>query len=214
MINISPERLNLLRQSAPATPAYAMPQRSGYSRFDPTQRGAGLASEGYSIDRPDEAFAYFKRMQTNPHNVNERNLLTNIKRYAANNKGSWDDPRYVTQALDWHFRNQQRNNQKEPGLGILGTIAPIAAGFIPGVGPALSAAISTGVGAATGGLKGALLGAASSLIGPSIKLPGGVGNALKAPVKAATTVAKQFANPLTAARQVASSSLSGMNRRG
>jgi hypothetical protein len=214
VINITPEQRNALLARAPATPSYAMPgAASGYQRFDFRQRGAGLASEGYSIDRPDEAFNYFKRMQANPHNVNERNLLTNVQRYGAANPGSWDNPQYVTQALDWHFRNQQRNNQKTPGLGILGTLAPIAAGFIPGVGPALSAALSTGIGAATGGWKGALLGAASSVIGPSIKVPGGVGNALAHPIKAAASVAKQFANPATAARAVASKGVSSLGGR-
>lgn len=213
MINISPEHLSRLRQSAPATPSYAMPQRSGYSRFDPTQKGAGLASEGYSIDRPDEAFAYYKRMQSNPHNVNETNLLKNVQRYAANNKGSWEDPRYVTQALDWHFRNQQRNNQKvHSPLGPLGAIAPIAAGFIPGIGPGLSAAIGAGFGGLTGGWKGALLGGLSSAIGPSIKV-GSIGNALKSPIATATNVAKQFSNPTVAARQIASSGISRLGGR-
>lgn len=45
---------------------------------------------------------------------------------------------------------------------IVGTVAPIAAGFIPGVGPALGAAIGAGGGLlAGGGLKGALLGGAT-----------------------------------------------------
>lgn len=52
---------------------------------------------------------------------------------------------------------------------LLGTVAPIAAGFIPGIGPLASAAIGAGNGLLTGGgLKGALLGG----------LTGGAGNLL------------------------------------
>lgn len=52
---------------------------------------------------------------------------------------------------------------------LLGTVAPIAASFIPGVGPALGAAIGAGGGLLSGGgLKGALLGGATGALGSGL----------------------------------------------
>lgn len=135
------------------------------ARFDFRVRGSGLASQGYSIDRPDEALAYYKRMASTPHNASEKKLVSDVQRYAAgrdlNNAG------VAAEAVDYVFRERQRGNQKENGflsstLGkIITTAAQIGASFIPGVGPAVSAGIGAVTGGIQGGLKGAVLGGVS-----------------------------------------------------
>lgn len=202
---IAPSKPNALR-AAPQNTAPA------YRRFDFTQWGTGLDSQGIARDA-NKVRDFYGQVTSMPSNPYRAGIIQGVDRYRRNNPGNPSDSMWLTNAIDWYFRDQQRNNQKVHGLGPLGVIAPIAASFIPGIGPALSTAISTGIGAATGGWKGALLGGLGSMVAPSINLPGGVSNALRAPVSAATSVARQFANPATLGRQIASTGIGQVNKR-
>lgn len=183
----------------------------GPNRYDYTAEGSGLWSVG--IDRGDpqavnKAISWYQ--------AQDPSTRAEIGALGGRNV---NDPVGLLNTIDQRQRDVARNIQKENGFfdstfgKILGTALPFAAGFIPGIGPMASAAIGAGLGGAQGGLKGALLGGASSLVGPSIKMPGGLGSLVRAPVQAATNVAKQFANPATFARQIASSGIGSLNNR-
>jgi hypothetical protein len=183
----------------------------GPNRYDYTAEGSGLWSVG--IDRQDpqainKAVSWYQSQD--PGTRAELGSLAG---------GNMNNPVGFLNAIDQRQRDVARNIQKENGFfdstfgKILGAALPIAAGFIPGVGPMASAAIGAGLGGAQGGFKGAVMGGLGSLVGPSIRLPGGLGGALRAPVQAATNVAKQFANPMVAARQLTASGIGSLNRR-
>jgi len=183
----------------------------GDNRYDFTAPGSGLWSVG--IDRGDpqainKALAWYQSQ--------DPSTRAEIGALGGRNV---NDPVGLLNTIDQRQRDVARNIQKENKFfdttfgKILSTALPIAAGFIPGVGPLTSAAIGAGLGGAQGGIKGALLGGASSLIGPSISTPGGIASLVNAPVRAATSVAKQFANPATFARQLASSGIGSLDQR-
>ena len=96
------------------------------------------------------------------------------------------------------------------GLGAL--VPGLAMMAFPGAGLA-KIATSTAIGGLGGGVKGALLGGLGSALAPNISVPGGLSSLARAPVQAATNVVKQFANPLTFARQAASSGIGSLNQR-
>lgn len=225
-IQISPAQLAQLRARAPsragsnALMGAASPARSGYggatfggggggrNRYDHTQWGGGLYSIGI-----DPAQAGFQDQVKNWYDRQPANARAEVDSYWNRNQRTGNAGFDLANAVDWRQRDVARKIKIEHNpLGPLGTIAPIAASFIPGLGPLASAAIGAGIGGITGGWKGALLGGLTSAIGPSIKV-GSIGNALAHPIQTATSVAQQFANPVTAARQIASSGVSRLGGR-
>lgn len=139
-----------------------------YQRYDHTLKGAGLANEGYSLGNPQQVLEYFNRMSTNPHDANEKRFVDKVRTYAKNNRGSWTDPNYVAQAVDWAFRDDMRKNKKPPKMfGPLDSIIkPALTLAASAVNPALGAVVGGGLGAANdGGIIGGLLGAAGGYAG-------------------------------------------------
>lgn len=133
------------------------------TRYDYTKWGTGLQSQGLPLD-PTKVYDFYKQVAANPSTAYNKGILSGIQGYAKNNPGSTSDPLWVTNALDWYWRDIQRKSQKENGffdstLGkVLGTVAQVGLGFVPGVGPALSAGFGAIQGGLTGGIGGALLG--------------------------------------------------------
>ena len=135
-----------------------------YRRFDYTQWGTGLQSQGLPLD-PTKVYDFYKQVAAQgPSTAYNKGILSGVSKYAKHNPGSTSDPLWVTNALDWYWRDIQRKSQKENGffastLGkVLGTVAKVGLGFVPGVGPALSAGFGALQGGLTGGIGGALLG--------------------------------------------------------
>lgn len=134
-----------------------------YKRFDYTQWGTGLDSQGLARDST-KVYDFYKQVAANPSTAYNKGILAGVQAYGKNNKGSLTDPNYITNALDWYWRDIQRKSQKENGfldstLGkVLGTVAQVGLGFVPGVGPALSAGLGATLGGLKGGIGGALLG--------------------------------------------------------
>lgn len=174
----------------------------GPNRYDYTQLGAGLWSVGIDINAPD-ARAQVDRWMATLQPAERADVMRAVTRDQPG-RGSMDA--YVYGA-DARQRDVARKIQKENGFlsstfgKVLGIAAPFALGAIGG--PLVGMGASAAIGGATGGLPGAALGALGSAIAPALKLPS-FGNALRAPVQAATSVASQFANPVTLGRQVAS----------
>ena len=137
-----------------------------YSRFDYTQWGTGLDSQGLPRDM-NKVYDFYKSVAANPSTPYNKGILSGIQGYAKNNPGSTSDPAWTTNALDWYWRDIQRKSQKENGFfqtlpgKILNTAAQVGLGFVPGVGPALSAGFGAITGGIQGGFSGALLGGLS-----------------------------------------------------
>ena len=137
-----------------------------YSRFDYTQWGTGLDSQGLPRDM-NKVYDFYKSVAANPSTPYNQGILSGIQGYAKNNPGSTSDPFWTTNALDWYWRDIQRKSQKENGFfqtlpgKILNTAAQVGLGFVPGVGPALSAGFGAITGGIQGGFSGALLGGLS-----------------------------------------------------
>lgn len=136
------------------------------TRYDYTKWGTGLQSQGLSTN-PADVFKFYQQVAASPTSAYNKGILSGIQAYGKNNKGSTSDPNYITNALDWYWRDIQRKSQKENGfldstLGkVLSTAAQVGLGFVPGVGPALSAGFGAITGGLQGGLGGALLGGLS-----------------------------------------------------
>jgi len=173
----------------------------GPNRFDHTQYGGGLWSIGIDPSASDVDARVQQWFDSQPANVQAE-----VRKGLAGGKS-------LTWAADWRARDVARKIKKTNGfmdstLGkILGTVAPIAVGFIPGIGTAAQIGLGAALGGARGGVKGALLGAAASAVGPSIKLPGGVSGVLKAPAAAARSAVSQLANPRAVAQLATSKGL-------
>jgi hypothetical protein len=124
---------------------------------------------------------------------------------------------YASQLPDygsWKDRDIQRQNASgmlSKGLGAL--IPGLAMMAFPGAGFA-KIATAAGMGGLTGGPAGALIGGLGSAVAPSISMPGGIGSLARAPIQAMGAVAKQFANPRVAARQLTSSGIGAFKRNG
>jgi hypothetical protein len=164
------------------------------TRYDYTKWGTGLQSQGLSTN-PADVYKFYQQVAANPSTAYNKGILSGIQAYGKNNKGSTSDPNYVTNALDWYWRDIQRKSQKENGffdstLGkVLGTVAQVGLGFVPGVGPALSAGLGATIGGIQGGFGGALLGGlggyGSGQLGAGLSSAfsgaGGLSTLLKAP---------------------------------
>lgn len=193
--------------------ASGLGERQG-NRVDNTQWGSGLWAAGYDPYDPNIGHKLWDWSSKDP-GYNEK-----VGDYWKNNQKSGNARNDLVNSADWYYQDLARRMDKDNKFGsttfgkILGTIGPLAAGFIPGIGPLTQAAIGAGIGGATNGVKGAILGGVGSLIGPSIKLPGGLGGALRAPGAAISSVAKQFSNPMTLGRAVASKGIGSFNNRG
>lgn len=154
--------------------------------------------------KPVQEFAGYMARQAGTGNAGYQQALSNMAsgtQYAdaLRNFGSWKDA------------DTKRANASGMLSGGLGALIPdLAMMAIPGAGLA-KIATGTALGGITGGPVGAALGGLGSAVAPSVKLPGL--NALKAPVQAAANVAKQFANPMTAARQVGAMGIGSLNGR-
>jgi hypothetical protein len=176
----------------------------GANRFDHTQYGGGLWSIGIDPNSPTAKADAQRWYDSQPANVRAE-----VQKGMGNQPGRGSiDP--MVYAVDWRARDVARKIKKTNGfmdstLGkILGTALPIAAGFIPGIGTAAQIGLGAALGGAQGGVKGALLGAAASAVGPSIKLPGGISAAVRAPITTARAVAPQILNPTALSRFIAS----------
>ena len=194
-------------QANPQTGNFGM-GGGGANRYDFTQAGSGLHSIGIDRSSPSAINDAIRWYQSQ-----DPGTRAEIGRLAGRRV---NDPVGLLDAIDARQRDVARKIQKENGFfdstfgKILGAALPIAAGFIPGIGTAAQIGLGAAMGGAGGGVKGALLGGIGSAIVPSIKFPG-ISTALKAPVQAATSVARQFANPVTASRQLASMGIGRMN---
>lgn len=131
------------------------------TRYDYTQWGTGLQSQGLPLD-PTKVYDFYKQVAANPSTAYNKGILSGIQGYAKNNPGSTSDPLWVTNALDWYWRDIQRKSQKENGFfdSTLGKIVSIAAPVVGGFfgGPLLGAAVGAGVGGVQNGPLGAVLG--------------------------------------------------------
>ena len=180
----------------------------GANRYDYTQPGSGLYSIG--IDR------------SSPTAINDANrwyqaqdpaTRAEIGALAGRNV---NDPVGLLNAIDARQRDVARKITKTNGFmdstfgQLLGIGLPMAAGGL--FGPLAAMGTSAAVGGARGGPMGALLGGLSSAIAPNIAFPS-LGDAIRAPIRAATNVARQFANPVNLGRQALSSSLGGIKTR-
>lgn len=140
-----------------------------YSRFDFTQWGTGLDSQGLPRDAT-KVMDFYRQVAANPSTPYAQGILQGIQAYAKNNPGSTSDPMWVTNALDWYWRDIQRKSQKAPSMfgpldSILKPAITLGAGLIN---PALGAVVGGGLGAANdGGIIGGLLGAAGGYTGGS-----------------------------------------------
>lgn len=180
----------------------------GPNRYDYTQAGSGLWSIGIDRSSPTAINDSLRWYQSqNPSVRAEIGAMGGL---------NVNDPVGLLNTIDQRQRDVARKITKTNGfmdstLGqLLGIGLPMAAGGL--LGPLGAIGASAAVGGATGGLKGAALGALGSAVAPAIKLPG-LGNALRAPAQAASSVARQFANPLNASRQLASVGIGRLNGR-
>lgn len=162
-----------------------------YSRYDYTQWGTGLQSQGLSTN-PADVYKFYQQVAANPNTAYNKGILSGVQAYGKNNKGSLSDPNYITNALDWYWRDIQRKSQKAPTMfgpldSIIKPALTIGASIIN---PALGAAVGGVLGAANGGglLGGALgalggYGAGGTLkgIGSALGNAGGLSTLLKAP---------------------------------
>lgn len=140
-----------------------------YSRFDFTQWGTGLDSQGLPRDM-NKVYDFYKQVAANPSTPYNQGILNGLKAYAKNNPGSASDPMWVTNALDWYWRDIQRKSQKAPTMfGPLDSILkPAITLAASAINPALGVAVGGGLGAANGGgVMGGLLGAAGGYAGGS-----------------------------------------------
>lgn len=134
-----------------------------YQRFDHTQKGAGLMSQGleYNSAKIFDWYNSWKGAASSPY---QQGIVKGMQAYAKNNPANYNDPGWVTNAIDWYFRDNQRKSQKAPTMfgpldSIIKPVLTIGAGLIN---PALGAAVGAGLGAANGGgLMGGLLGGIS-----------------------------------------------------
>ena len=135
-----------------------------YSRFDYTQWGTGLDSQGLPRDM-NKVYDFYKQVAANPSTAYNKGILSGIQGYAKNNPGSTSDPAWTTNALDWYWRDIQRKSQKENGFfqslpGKIVGIGATALGSVLGgpIGGALAGGITGGLGSKSvlGGLTGAL----------------------------------------------------------
>jgi hypothetical protein len=177
----------------------------GENRYDYEAEGSGLWSIGIDPADPqaiNKAISWYKSQDPG----------TRAELGSTGGK-SMNDPAGFLRTIDARQREVARKIQKPSGFfnstfgKILGTVAPIALGFIPGIGTAAQIGLGAALGGAQGGIKGALLGGAASAIGPSIRLPGGVGGVIKAPVAAAKSAISQLAKPQALAQLAASKGL-------
>jgi hypothetical protein len=177
----------------------------GPNRYDYTQQGSGLWSVGIDRASPTAVNDALKWYQSQ-----DAGTRSEIGRLGGRNV---NDPAGLMDTIDKRQRDVARNIQKENGFfdstfgKMLGIGLPFAAGFL---GPIAGTLTGAAIGGAQGGWKGALLGGAASAVAPAIKVPG-VSNFLRSPVTAAGNVAKQFANPLAAGRQLASMGVGRLN---
>lgn len=162
-----------------------------YSRYDYTQWGTGLQSQGLSTN-PADVYKFYQQVAANPSTAYNKGIIAGVQAYGKNNKGSLSDPNYITNALDWYWRDIQRKSQKAPTMfgpldSIIKPALTIGASIIN---PALGAAVGGVLGAANGGglLGGALgalggYGAGGTLkgIGSALGNAGGLSTLLKAP---------------------------------
>ena len=81
-----------------------------YSRFNYTQWGTGLDSQGLPRDS-SKVYEFYKQVAANPSTAYNKGILSGIQGYAKNNPGSTSDPTWVTNALDWYWRDIQRKSQ-------------------------------------------------------------------------------------------------------
>jgi hypothetical protein len=130
----------------------------GPNRYDFTQYGSGLWSVGIDPNAPD-ARAQADRVIANMKPAERAEVMAAVNRNQPG-RGNRDA---VVYGLDARQRDVARKIQKsnsflDTTLGkVLGTVATIGAGFLPG-GQFLAPAVGAGLGGAKGGLKGAVLG--------------------------------------------------------
>jgi hypothetical protein len=127
----------------------------GPYRFDYTQKGSGLWASGIDPNSPDvQRLAEISIANLPPK---ERAKVPKV----AGPRST--QPIDAASALDAYHRDVARQIQKtnsffDSTLGkVLGTVATIGAGFLPG-GQFLAPVVGAGIGGAKGGLKGAVLG--------------------------------------------------------
>lgn len=179
--------------------------------FDINAPGAGLWSAGYNPNDAGNVENLYWKIAMDP-NATRRPELSRFYNTAPGTRLGTNDLNAFLGAADWYYRNQARTVDKDNNF--LNTIPGklLAAGLTAGVGSIatpLGIAAGAGFGGAQGGWKGALLGGAAGAVAPSLKLPG-FGAAVRAPMNALSSVAKQFSNPLTATRFVASQGIGSM----
>jgi hypothetical protein len=132
----------------------------GPNRFDFTQYGGGLWSIGIDPNSPTVKQDVQRWYDSQPAAVKAE-----VQKGMGNQPGRGSiDP--LVYAADWRGRDVARKIQKsnkflDTTLGkVLGTVATIGAGFLPG-GQVLAPMVGAGIGGAQGGLKGAVLGGLS-----------------------------------------------------
>lgn len=180
----------------------------GANRYDYTQPGSGLYSIGIDRSSPtaiNDAIRWYQ--------AQDPATRAEIGALAGRNV---NDPVGLLNAIDARQRDVARKITKTNGFmdstfgQLLGIGLPMAAGGL--FGPLAAMGASAGVGGIKGGPMGAVLGGLSSAIAPSIEFPS-LSSAIRAPIQAATNVARQFANPANLGRQVLSSAIGGIRPR-
>lgn len=129
----------------------------GPNRFDHTQLYAGLWSIGIDPNSPTVKQDVQRWYDSQPQAVKNE-----VQKGMGNQPGRGSiDP--LVYAVDWRQRDVARKIQKENGFfdtgigGLLGSVAPFAAAFLPG-GQFLAPAVGATIGGVKGGVPGALLG--------------------------------------------------------
>lgn len=177
----------------------------GPNRYDYTQPGSGLWSIGIDRSSPTAINDSLRWYQSQ-----DPGTRADIGRLGGRNV---NDPVGLLNTIDQRQRDVARRITKTNSFAdstfgkVLGIAAPVGLGMFAAP---LGIAAGAAMGGASGGLPGAALGALGSAVAPAIKLPG-LGAALKAPAQAASSVARQFVNPITAGRQLASVGIGRVN---
>lgn len=179
----------------------------GPNRYDYTQPGSGLWSIGIDRSSPtaiNDVISWYQRQDPSTRAaigaIGGRNV---------------NDPVGLLNTIDQRQRDVARQITKTNGFfdstfgKVLSFAAPMGLGLISAP---LGIAASTAIGGARGGVPGAVLGGLGAAVAPALKFPT-VPDIVRAPGLAATNVARQFANPMTAGRQIASLGIGAANPR-
>lgn len=215
--------LQRARSSERNNPRFADPLNANVNRAFGMQyeaRGQGLPfGGGGMISQSDRDYANYRNdldasnittqfanwMRSTNSAVNPTSVTNDL---AAGNVAPYE--RQFGDFANWKTQDVARRNASGALSKGFGAMLPgLAMMAFPAAGLA-RVGIGAAMGGITGGPVGGLLGGLSSAVAPKVPLPA---NALRAPVQAASSAARQFANPAVASRQAMASALGSWRQR-